>query len=155
MISGAYQALSIGIFYLLILLFIYYILFNLLSERKINEAINLIKLNLLFVIIILVLCLPLLISTSEVMSSVKRLNSGIELQRTLSFGQPITSFISFITPFSTLKNPEYYGNIDISLINHYFGIIPLIFFISSLFRKHTIKEYLILGFGLLIFLMSS
>ncbi len=153
MLTGAYQALSIAMAYLLLLIFIYSLI-KTLVEKNLQGALQIIKLNLFFFFILLLLCLPLLASTLEIISSVGRLNDGVDLKRALALGQPYTSFISFVAPFSTLKYNELFGNADFSLINHYFGTVPLLFFIASLFRKHSILEYLILGFGLVIFSMS-
>jgi hypothetical protein len=53
-----------------------------------------------------------------------------------------------------LKYPAFFGDVDLSMRNHHFGLIPLLFFGASLFHKRTTTEYLILGFGLVIFASS-
>jgi len=101
-----------------------------------------------------VLCLPLIISTIQVMQYVPRL-SGVDLEKSLAFGQSFASFISFLLPFATLKNMALYGgHVDQSFINHFFGAILLMFFMFSFIKKQPWFMYLILAFGLLIFLMS-
>ncbi len=153
MLTGAYQALSIALFYLLILIFIYNIIYSVVIKNQ-KQALQILKANFFLSILVSILCLPLIISTLDIIHSVGRLEEGITLQKTLSNGQPFSTFLSFIVPFTTLKNSEFFGHNDASMINHYIGIIPLIFFIVSLFRKHSALEYLLLGFGLIIFLMS-
>lgn len=153
LITGAYQAISIAMLYLLLLIFAYFFI-SALSKKNWMATLKILKLNLFFFLIVILLSLPLIISTLEILNFIERLNSGVSLESTLAFGQPCSTFLSFIIPFSTLKYSEFFGNIDSSLINHYFGIIPLIFLVISLFRKHSVLEYIILGFGVIIFSMS-
>ncbi|HOG19649.1 MAG TPA: hypothetical protein PKW37_04330 [Salinivirgaceae bacterium] len=153
LVTGAYQALSIAMLYLLILIFIYFF-FKEIVKKNWKKALQIVKSNLYFSLLIIILLLPLIVSTFEILNSVERFSSGVDMEKTLAFGQPITTFLSFIVPFSTLKYSDFFGNINGSLINHYFGIIPLLFFIISLFKRHSVLEYIIFGFGIIIFSMS-
>lgn len=153
MVTGAYQALSFTLLYLLILLFLYFIIKEL-AQRSFKGVREIIKVNLFLLLIVVFFLLPLIISTLEILTSVDRLKSGVSLSQTCSFGQSIKSIISFIIPFSTLKYEEFFGGVDVSMRNHYFGLIPLMFFIAAMFHKRTKLEYLILGFGLIIIASS-
>ena len=151
MLSGGYQALSIFLFYFLLILFLYSIGKEI-RIRNFKTVFSIFKYNAWLAFIVILLCLPLLISTFEVLSSVERLESGVNIQKALE-GLSINSFLSFILPFATVKNPEFFG-IDISARNVYFGIIPLIFFLLALSQKRSILEYLFLLFGLVAFTSS-
>lgn len=153
MITGSYQALSIALFYLIALIFLYFII--LASVKKhIKLILEIVKVNVLLLIVVLLFSIPLIVSTLEIMNSVERLGEGVSLTKTLGFGQSSKSILSFLVPFSTLKNPEFFGGADASMTNHFFGIIPLVFFVAALFRKRSVLEYIILGFGLIIMAMS-
>jgi len=148
LISGAYQALSFVMLYLLLTLFLYFILKEILKKNYKNIFL-IIKLNIYLFIIILLFSLPLIISTFEVLSSVERLEEGISLEKALSNGLSLKSALSFLLPFPTLKNTIFFGS-DASMRNFYFGVIPLIFFISALLKKQNILEYIFLIFGIII-----
>lgn len=149
MLSGGYQALSIFLLYFLLILFLYSIGKEV-RIKNFKNVFSILKYNAWLAFVIILLCLPLLISTFEVLSSVERLESGVNIQKALAGGLSVNSFLSFILPFSTVKNPEFFG-IDISVRNVYFGIIPLIFFLLALTKKRSILEYLFLLFGLVAF----
>jgi hypothetical protein len=153
MITGSYQALSIALIYLVVILFIYEILLTLV-QKQIKRFMEIIKVNALLFIIVLLFCSPLIVSTLDVYHSVGRLGEGVSLAGTLEYGQSLKSLLSFFTPFATLKDPGFFGGVDISFINHFIGIIPLIFFTAALSRKRSVPEYIILGFGLIIMAMS-
>jgi len=153
MISGAYQALSFALMYLMLLLFIYFIL-NEIQQKNRKKIFEIIKVNLILLLIVILFSLPLIVSTLEILTSVDRFENGISLIQTCSNGQNFKSIISFVLPFSTLKYSEFFGGIDQSMLNHYFGLIALLFFMAAMFKKRTKLEYLFLGFGLIIFASS-
>ncbi len=150
--SGGYQALSIITIYLFVLLFIFFS-YKDISQRRYKDFFSSIRLNLYTVILLTALCLPLIVSTIEVLSTVDRLKSGVSLSTALGFGQSIHSILSFILPFTTLKNDAVFGA-DASMTNHYIGLILLVFLIPALLQKRTQLEYLILFFGIIIFASS-
>jgi len=152
MVTGGYQALSIGLFYLMALLFAFYLTKEAVQKNR-TAIFSMIKANLLLFFLVVVLLLPLIVSTSGVIDDVSRFSHGVDPEFILVFGQSLKALISFLLPFSTLKY-ESLGSVDTSMINHYFGLIPLLFFGLSITRKRTAAEYLILGFGLVIFASS-
>lgn len=153
MITGAYQALSITLMYLLILLFAYFVMKSWTTKKR-TEILRILKFNLIFAVILILLTLPLIVSTGEIFPLVSRLASGIGLHKTLTLGQPLTALFSFLVPFSTITKTNFFHHADVSLINYYFGMVMLLFFFISLFRKHSFLEYIILFFGVLVFSMS-
>jgi hypothetical protein len=150
MVTGAYQALSIVLFYLMLLLFLYFILKDI-KQKDYTAVREIITVNFYLLGISIVLLLPLILSTLEVLPFVDRFQKGVSLGTSLSKGQSFESLRSFLLPFSTIKNEAYSEVINFSVRNHYFGLIPLVFFIAGLLKKRSVLEYLILIFGLLIF----
>ena len=153
MVSGAYQALSFTLFYLMVLIFLFFIIKEI-SRKNLKGIIEIIKANIYLLLLVIVFLLPLIVSTFEILTSVDRLTGGVNLSQTLANGQTFKSIISFVLPFSTLNYGEFFGGVDVSMRNHYFGLIPLIFFIAALFQKHSKLMYLIFGFGLIIIASS-
>ena len=153
MISGAYQALSFTLMYLLLLIFVYFVL---VEFRKRNYAAlwEFVKTNFYLLLLVVLFSLPLIVSTFEILSSVDRLESGISLEQSVSSGLNFKSFISFIIPHSTLHHNAFFEGADLSMRNHYFGLIPLLFFLLAILKKRSFLEYVILGFGALIFVTS-
>lgn len=152
MITGAYQALSFTLFYLLLSIFMYYLVIDLAAKKR-QSAIHWFRVNAVLLLIVLIFALPMIVATFEIITSVDRLEKGITLTQTLGYGQTFKSIISFVLPFSTLKYDEFFG-VDISMRNHYFGLIPLLFFIVALFWKQNRLMYLFLVFGAVIFASS-
>lgn len=153
MITGSYQALSFCLLYLLIAILIYFIIKEV-SLKNFRKVFNLLKYNLVLLIIVLVLALPLIVSTLEVIPSVDRLESGINLSSALKYGQSLKSLISVLLPFSTFQNDDFFGGVDISMRNHYFGLIIFIFFLISIFQKRSGLEYIIFVIGVIIMASS-
>ncbi len=152
MVTGAYQALSITLFYLLAVLFIWFIIKEITQKNR-ARVFRIIKENLFLFLVVLILLLPLVFSTLEVLTSVDRLSNGIDAGKIAQYGQSLRTLISFLVPFSTLKF-DYFGNIDTCMIDHYFGLVTFLFLGLALFRKRTGIEYLIFIFGGIIFASS-
>lgn len=150
MVTGAYQALSITLLYLLAVLFCLFLVQSLQKSDK-KAWIRLIFRNLILGMLVVAMCSPLIVSVLEIRGQVARLGEGVSLEKTLDYVQPLTTMLSFLLPSSTLTRPEFFGNVDISMINHFIGIIPLLFLVPALVRKRSALEYVLLAFGLLIF----
>ena len=153
MVTGAYQALSFTLFYLLLVLFLYF-MSSALRKKDFKATKEILAINLLFFLLVVLFLLPLIISVFEIVSSVDRLESGLLLGETVKYGQSLKALISCIFPNSTVTNSEFFGGVDVSMRNHYFGLVPLLFFGAALFQKRTTLEYLILAFGILIMASS-
>ena len=152
MLTGGYQALSICVFYLLLLLFITkaYQLFS--KNRK--ELLRFLTWNLGVGILLILLLSPLLLATLEVRTQVSRLTEGVSWEKTAEYGESFKSLISFIAPLSTARTNAFYDNIDPSMLNHFMGIIALFFGIYGWNSKRTYREWLLIVFGLVIGAMS-
>lgn len=153
LLTGAYQAQSIVVFYLLVGILLYQII----QARKKGNALSFKKLmgvNALYALVTLILCAPLIYATLEVLPLVDRLSEGVDLSRTLDFGQPITGLLSFIAPYATVQYDALFGGVDRALTNHYIGTIPLLFSLLALTKKQKATTYSLVAFGILVFSMS-
>ncbi len=151
MITGAYPALTIILAYLLFVIFLYYFI-TLLIKKKYKLLKKAIINNLLLLLIIILSSSVLIVTILQVSPYVNRI-SRVQLHEAMFDAFTPQSMISFLLPFSTVKNKIFF-NTDITMANAYFGIIMLIFFIYSLFKKKSFLEYLLLGFGIAALLAS-
>ncbi|MCD6113055.1 MAG: hypothetical protein J7J86_07285 [Bacteroidales bacterium] len=151
MITGAYPALTIISAYLLSAIFIYYFIL-LLLKKEYKSLKTIVVNNLLLLLIIILLSSVFIVIITQVSPYVSRIN-GMTFKDAIFGSFTPQSMISFLLPFSTVKDRVFF-NTNFSMANAYFGVIVLIFFIYSLFKKKTSLEYLLLGFGVFALLAS-
>ena len=72
--------------------------------------------------------------------------SGTTLRQALFGAFTPQSFISFILPFASIREMDFYGT-DLSMTNAYFGLVVLIFFIAGLMirRSKIVNLFLVWG----------
>jgi hypothetical protein len=73
--------------------------------------------------------------------------SGVTLKQALFCAFTPQSFISFILPFASIREMEFY-NTDLSMSNAYFGLITLIFSLTGLMMKRTKLVNIFLAWGI-------
>lgn len=152
MLTGGYQALSICLFYLLLILFLVKS-YKLFSENR-KELFQFFTWNLVAGLILLLMLSPLLLATMEASSQVSRLKEGVNWEKTAAYGENFKSLISLITPLATARSNDFFGKIDASMLNHFIGVIGLFFGIYGWDSKRSKIEWLLIVFGLLIGAMS-
>jgi len=152
MLTGGYQALSICLFYLLMILFLAK-MHQLFSENR-KEMLRFFTWNLAVGMILMVLLSPLLLATLEASTQVSRLKGGVSWEKTAEYGESFKSLLSFIAPLSTARSNDFFGHIDASMLNHFVGVIGLFFGIYGWNSKKSKRELLLIIFGLLIGAMS-
>jgi hypothetical protein len=150
MLTTGYQFISIMTAYLLLAILIYYVAFH---RKTLAILFRLFKYNGLLLILVLLLCLVLVIPVIQVSDYNERIASGLSYSKSLIASFTWQSLISLVTPFATVKYPEFFGT-DISMRNMHTGLIMLLVFVSGLMRKKTGIQWLILSFGLVCLLAS-
>jgi len=149
-ITGGYPAFTFIFFYLMLLLFFYFGIKIFKENRK--ELLPFFYRNFLFIFFTVLLSSGILISVLQVMPYLSRTNS-FTLANALFCPFSPQSMVSFLLPFATLKNVEFF-NTDFSMSNAYFGILMFVFFVGGIFiRKPTIYNVLF-GFALFSLLAS-
>lgn len=147
MLSGGYPAFFIITVYILFGVFIYYFF----KKIKANQSfIKYILNNALIVILFLILSSVVLISSFELSHYLTRAGR-FTIDFVQSYPLPFQGLISFLLPYATTGNVDFYGS-DFSLVNCYIGITILIF----LFYAISIKNKMAISFFLIgLFLLSA
>lgn len=151
MITCGYQALVIILFYLILLFFIVKST-GLLWEKNFRQFARLCLLNILAVVFILAACTGLIISAYQALPYLSRLE-GLELHSAQFGAFTPQCMISYLLPFAVVKDIAFFDT-DLSMTNSYAGFFIFIFFIFSLFRKKSVTEIVLLGFGFFALLAS-
>ncbi|MBI5218751.1 MAG: hypothetical protein HY958_07470 [Bacteroidia bacterium] len=151
MITGGYQALTIILFYLLLIIFIYHLI-KTIKRRDFKRLAAIIKLNVFLFFVMLLLCTVVIVVIYQVSPYVQRLG-GLSLKDALFCPFSPQCSISFLLPFSVVKDSQYFDT-DISMTNAYAGMFFLLFFIAALFRKKSAFEWILIIFGLICLLAS-
>jgi len=151
LVTGGYQALWAILFYLLLAVFVVRMI-RLLRLRKAGEAVQLLKLNVLLLLISVLSLTVIAVSYFQVAPHLGRL-SGVSLEDAWFMPFSPRSVLSFLIPFATVKDAAWYDT-DLSMNNAYAGLIVLVFFVFSLFRKRSSLLNTFLIFGLIALLAS-
>jgi len=148
MLTSGYQALSLMLFYLLLFLFIQKVF----ESRKVENYNwkSLFGQHVIAVIILLVLLSPLLLATIEIRGEVERLSQGVSWEKAATYGQPFTSLLSLFSPLSVARTNSFFGNVDASMLNHYFGVTSLLFGIYGWNFNKNKTVWIIVFFGFII-----
>lgn len=144
-LSSSYPAFAIIFYYIIgidqLILFI-----------KDLDKFEFIKQRIIWFLLFMLTTLPIsysVISSSEYFSR----GSGITLERALQHPFSINSTLSFLFPFSTFKNPDFFKT-DLSMANGYFGLLGFLFLIFGCVRKLKKNEILLIGLSTLFLLLS-
>lgn len=151
MFTGGYQALTFILFYLLLIIFIYTIIVHF-KEKKYTALFSIIKMHIFLVSLIILLSTVIIIIVYQVSPHLQRIG-GLQLRQALFGAFSPQSCISFLLPFSVVKDSVFFDT-DISMTNAFAGILILIFFIFSLFKKKNAIELILLVFGVFCLLAS-
>ncbi len=119
---------------------------------KDSNKINFIRSRIIWLILLILTTIPItysIISSSAYFSR----GSGITLNRALQHPFSINSTISFLFPFSTFKNPDFFKT-DLSMANGYFGVLGFIFLLFGCFRKLNKYEALLILLSILFLIIS-
>ncbi len=152
MLTGSYQALSICLFYLL-LIFFFVKAYHVLKQSRKELPLFLFWHAGIFLSLIVMLS-PMLLAILEVSPQVDRLSNGVSWEKASTYGESFKSLISFFSPLSVARTSEFFGNIDSSMLNHFVGVISLFFALFGWNSKRSVFEWILLIFGLIIGSMS-
>ena len=142
-LTGGYIGFFIITAYILVGIFIYFLL----KRFKENQVKAYLIQNLLLFVIFVLLSSVALIPFYEISSALTRYHQ-INIDYVAQGSLPFKALISFILPFATTTNVNYWGA-DLSLINCYIGIIPLIYLFYSLTIRNNKRVWILFLLGLL------
>lgn len=142
--TGGYPAFIFLLIYLLIALFILYLVIELRNGRG-REAWRFTAYVSLAGLFTILAGMVILVSVYPLPGEMTR-GSGVTLRQALFGAFTPQSFISFILPYASIRDMDYYGT-DLSMSNGYFGLVPLAFFLAGLTprRPKVVNLFLIWG----------
>lgn len=144
LLTGGYQALSMMLLYLLIVLF----LAEMWRRRSRNgQVLRLLRMNVTLSVIVLISLSVLIVTFYQVSPHVQRF-AGITLKDAHFMPFSPQCLISLLTPFAVVTDTDFYDT-DLSMSNGHFGLLLLIGLLSALFRRRGMVENIFLGFGVL------
>lgn len=139
-LTGGYAGFFIITAYILVALFLYFLI----GYFKEKTYVKYVKANLLLALTFILLSSVVLVSSIEISTLLTRFGQ-LNIEYVNSGALPFKALLSFLLPFATTTNIEYWGA-DFSLLNCYFGIIPFIFMIYSLtIKRIKLKNFFFIG----------
>jgi hypothetical protein len=150
--TGGHPAIPVACIYFLFVVQIGAIIFNEGEENKKQAIIRLIKTDLILIVCFLVLALPLFYSYYEIYPHFTRANPVLQSSYS-DTGFDISSYLSFIFPFSTSGNSIWFHN-DPLMRNGYFSLVGFFCFLIALFRNQNYFQKIFLLAGSFMFLLS-
>jgi hypothetical protein len=145
MITGGYPAITIILFYLLLIFFAVHVL-GLFQSKQRREAFAYLGRNVLFTLTTLLTSAVMLMSVAVVSPYLSRLGN-FDVQQALFSPFSPQSFFSFVVPYATTANIQWF-NSDLSMRNGYFGIFVFLFFLLGIFRKKPLELRILFWFGI-------
>jgi len=144
LMTGGYPAFMILLLYLLLAVFILY-LAGFLRKKDYAALRKYLKYLSFAVVFTLLAGMVVLVSVWHLRDAITR-GDGVTLQQALFGAFTPRSFISFILPYASIRDMEFYGT-DLSMSNAYFGLIMLLFFITGLMvrKSNLIRLFLVWG----------
>ena len=140
-LTGGYAGFFIVTAYILVALFIYFLI----DRWKRKNFLKYILLNIFLAALFILLSSVVLVSSFQVSALLTRYHH-LSIDYVNQGALPFKALISFILPFATTTNVEFWGA-DSSLLNCYIGIIPFVFLVYTLIviRKANVRILFLVG----------
>ncbi|RLD59958.1 MAG: hypothetical protein DRJ05_05540, partial [Bacteroidetes bacterium] len=148
MVTGGYPIFTMILLYLLFFLFI---LFSVTIYKKEGRTalLHFLKINILALVFSIANSIVMLFYVWKLIPELTR-TGGVSLEQALLGPLSPQSLISFVFPYGAVSHDWSYFGTDLSMTNVYFGLIPLVFIIVSLFMKKPPLFKFFLIWGLLV-----
>lgn len=149
MLTGGYPAFSIVTAYILIATTVIYLLIN---RKNKPFCFSLLKNGAITGFSTILISSVMLVSSYISFQLAGRADG---LSKDLAMANPFSpqAMLSFLFPLASLRNPEFFDT-DVSMSNGFFGLLLLIGFIYTFFRKKSKTEWIIL-IGSILFLLAA
>lgn len=144
-LTGGYQALTIMLFYLLLIIFLSRAI-TLIFHKNHSDFKRLLLMNISLASVALVSASALIVTFLQVAPHIGRFG-GTTLAEAQFMPFSPRSLISFVLPFASVKDTAYFDT-DLSMNNAYVGLVMLMFYMLAWFRKKTVLENIFWLFGL-------
>ena len=146
--TGGHPAIPIGTLYFMLAIAVMYLV----SFRKNTRLKSFVGWNLCYAAITLLLLAPPIASWAQLMPMYGR-NETIDQVSAGQLGFTITSYLSFLSPVVTIKNPSFFDT-DVSMRNGYFSLIGFVVFAAALLSSQKPIQKIFLVAGLFMLLLS-
>jgi hypothetical protein len=143
--TGGYPAFIFLLLYLLTAIFILFII-DYIRKKEYRALFRFTKYLGISGVFTIISGMVVLISVYHLQDAITR-GTGVTLRQALFGAFTPKSFVSFILPFASIRDMDFYGT-DLSMSNAYFGLLTLIFFIAGLMIRRTKLVNLFLAWGL-------
>jgi len=149
--TGGYPAFIIILIYVFLAAMIAYLIYYY-RLRDRSRIARMLKLHVIFGIGFLLICAPFIVSFLEALpyftraAAINENSPGV-----LVFSPP--AIISLLFPSATLSHIDFYRS-DASMLNGYFGLLPVIFLIVMIITKQSLKSWMLLLVSALFLLVS-
>jgi hypothetical protein len=150
--TGGHPAIPVACIYFLFVVQLGAVIFSEGGENKKQIILRLIKTDLILTACFLILALPLFYSYYEIYPHFTRANPVLQSSYT-DTGFDISSYLSFVYPFSTSGNSSWFHN-DPLMRNGYFSLVGFSCFLIALIKKKNYFQRIFLLAGLFMFLLS-
>lgn len=150
-LTGGNHTFSIILMYLFATIFIFY-LFSSFKEKRKEDIITYVKLNLVFGIVTLLLASVVIIAFYQTAPYIARLG-GMSYKMASNCPLSPQSLLSLLLAFSTVNSIEFF-NTDQSMCNIYVGGIMFVFILLAFVNKKTSFEKTLLGFAIICLIAS-
>lgn len=152
LISSAHPGLIIGSIYFFAAYMVFFFMEKKYKEGKDFSTKSFIRKNLWMLGLLLFLSIGMIAGYADILPHITR---GQKLDGAAAIINPVTlqSTMSLLLPMSTVKAGAFF-NTDISMRNIYFGLVPLIFLIMTIFGEKSREQKFFLYAGLFFFILS-
>lgn len=149
LITGGYQALSMMLLYLLVLLFLAEVFRK---RTDLGHLRRIFAMNVALAVIVVLSLTVLIVTFVQVSPHIQRF-AGITLEDAHFMPFSPQCLISWILPFAVVTDTDFYGT-DLSMANGHFGLLMLMGLLMALFSRRTVTSNVFLGFGTVCLLAS-
>jgi hypothetical protein len=142
--TGGYPAFVFLLIYLLAAIFILFTV-EYIRKKEYRTIIRFSKYLGISAIFTILAGMVVLVSVYHLQDAMTR-GAGVTLRQALFGAFTPKSFISFILPFASIRDMDFYGT-DLSMSDAYFGLLTLVFFLAGLTirRKKLVNLFLVWG----------
>ncbi|MFN2457714.1 MAG: hypothetical protein ABR502_05915 [Chitinophagaceae bacterium] len=147
--TGGHPAIPIATVYFMLTVVILYVIYN---RAGINFS-SFLMWNSGYILFTILLLSPALYSWYSLLPHYIR-SETVNQQENIHLGFTLPSYISFISPFSTIKNPTLFDT-DVSMRNAYYSLFGFCVTLMIIFKKKTHHQKTFLIAGLLFLLFSA
>ncbi|RYY46173.1 MAG: hypothetical protein EOO06_15060 [Chitinophagaceae bacterium] len=146
--TAGHPAIPIGSLYFMMSLAVGYLVLN---WKEVNKT-SFFFYNFLYIALTAIACLPVILSYAQLMPYYTR-SEAVSHLSTSNLGFTIPSYISFLSPVTTIKGESYFLT-DVSMRNGYFSLFGFLALVSIIVSKINKTQKILLGAAAVMLVLS-